>query len=229
MKTYNKLNDISKPPFATFLKDGSNYLLSASPERYIYKQGEIVTSQPIKGTAKRSQDAKEDARLISQLENDDKERSENIMIVDLVRNDLSKTAIKGSVQVKELCKVYTFKQAHQMISTIQSKVDEIFYILNPLNVPVVGDEVTTSTGNATVVYTKFELGKLIIYANNKNGVSRELNNANYKNKIYGIRKYAGWYDDYLADDFAQWKMTFTQYKKARIKSERKARNTRNGK
>ena len=99
-----------KPPFATFLKDGSNYLLSASPERYIYKQGEIVTSQPIKGTAKRSQDAKEDARLISQLENDDKERSENIMIVDLVRNDLSKTAIKGSVQVKELCKVYTFKQ-----------------------------------------------------------------------------------------------------------------------
>ena len=124
VKTYNKLNDISKPPFATFLKDGSNYLLSASPERYIYKQGEIVTSQPIKGTAKRSQDAKEDARLISQLENNDKERSENIMIVDLVRNDLSKTAIKGSVQVKELCKVYTFKQAHQMISTIQSKVDK---------------------------------------------------------------------------------------------------------
>ena len=59
------------------------------------------------------------------------------------------------------------------VHTIQSKVDEIFYILNPLNVPEIGDEVTTSTGNATVVYTKFELGKLIIYANNKNGVFTE--------------------------------------------------------
>lgn len=123
LETYNKLNTISKPPYATFLKLNDKYLLSASPERYIKKEGQTIISQPIKGTAKRSSDEKEDLLLIKQLENDLKERSENIMIVDLVRNDLSKTALKGSVQVKELCKIYTFNQVHQMISTVESKVD----------------------------------------------------------------------------------------------------------
>jgi len=123
LETYNKLNTISKPPFATFLKLNDKYLLSASPERYIKKEGNTIISQPIKGTAKRSVDLEEDKLLKKQLENDPKERSENVMIVDLVRNDLSKTAIKGSVEVKELCKVYTFDQVHQMISTIESKVD----------------------------------------------------------------------------------------------------------
>jgi len=123
LDTYNKLNTISKPPFATFLKLNDKYLLSASPERYIKKEGNTIISQPIKGTAKRSSNSEEDKILIKQLENDPKERSENIMIVDLVRNDLSKTAIKGSVEVKELCKVYTFDQVHQMISTIECKVD----------------------------------------------------------------------------------------------------------
>jgi para-aminobenzoate synthetase component 1 len=122
LETYNKLNRISKPPFAAFLKLNDKYLLSASPERYIKKEGQTITSQPIKGTAKRSENADEDAKLKAALERDIKERSENVMIVDLVRNDLSKTAIKGSVEVKELCKVYTFDQVHQMISTIQSKV-----------------------------------------------------------------------------------------------------------
>ncbi|PTM07127.1 MAG: aminodeoxychorismate synthase component I [Bacteroidetes bacterium] len=123
LETYNKLNTISKPPFATFLKFNDKYLLSASPERYIKKKGNTIISQPIKGTAKRSSNSEEDKLLIQQLENDPKERSENIMIVDLVRNDLAKTAIKGSVVVKELCKVYTFDQVHQMISTIESKVE----------------------------------------------------------------------------------------------------------
>ena len=123
LDTYNKLNTISKPPFATFLKLNDKYLLSASPERYIKKEGNTITSQPIKGTAKRSSNIEEDRLLVQQLENDAKERSENVMIVDLVRNDLSKTAIKGSVVVKELCKVYTFDQLHQMISTIESKVE----------------------------------------------------------------------------------------------------------
>jgi para-aminobenzoate synthetase component 1 len=122
LETYNKLNCISKPPFATFLKLNDKYLLSASPERYIRKKGNNVTSQPIKGTAKRSENDDEDLKLKVALEQDIKERSENVMIVDLVRNDLSKTAIKGSVKVKELCKVYTFDQVHQMISSIESKV-----------------------------------------------------------------------------------------------------------
>jgi para-aminobenzoate synthetase component 1 len=124
IETFNKLNEISQPPFATFLKTDDKYLLSASPERYIKKEGNSVISQPIKGTAKREKDKIEDAKLAEDLGNDPKERSENIMIVDLVRNDLSHTAVKGSVKVEELCKVYSFLQVHQMISTVSSKVLE---------------------------------------------------------------------------------------------------------
>ena len=122
LETFKKLNAISKPPFATFLKIEDKYLMSASPERYIKKKGKTVISQPIKGTAKRSTNTIEDIKLAEDLSKDLKERSENIMIVDLVRNDLSHTATKGSVEVKELCKVYSFLQVHQMISTIQSQV-----------------------------------------------------------------------------------------------------------
>ncbi len=124
LQTFRKLNDISKPPYATFLKVNDNYLLSASPERYIKKEGDTIISQPIKGTAKRSEDKVEDTQLAKNLSNDEKERSENVMIVDLVRNDLSHTAKKGSVKVEELCKVYSFLQVHQMISTISSRVAE---------------------------------------------------------------------------------------------------------
>ena len=100
------------------------YLISASPERYLKKQGQTIISQPIKGTAKRSLNSVEDEQLKKDLSQDEKERSENIMILDLIRNDLSKTAIKGSVRVEELCKVYTFHQVHQMISTVSSKIDK---------------------------------------------------------------------------------------------------------
>jgi len=122
LKVYQKLNAISNPPFATFFKLNDKYLLSASPERYIRKSNTTIISQPIKGTAKRSEDKVEDQQLKHDLELDKKERSENIMIVDLVRNDLSKTAVKGSVKVSELCKVYSFDQVHQMISTVTAEV-----------------------------------------------------------------------------------------------------------
>ena len=122
-KIYKQLNEISTPPFATFLKVDEQYLLSASPERYIRKEGQKIISQPIKGTAKRFSDKVKDDEIAINLAKDIKERSENIMIVDLVRNDLSKTAIKGSVKVEELCKVYSFKQVHQLISTIVSEID----------------------------------------------------------------------------------------------------------
>lgn len=124
IETFKKLNAISKTPFATFLKTNDKYLLSATPERYIKKEGLYVISQPIKGTAKRSENNEEDLKLAKNLSIDEKERSENIMIVDLVRNDLSQTAVKGSVKVEELCKVHSFLQVHQMISTISSLVEE---------------------------------------------------------------------------------------------------------
>ena len=121
---YNHLNKISKSPFASFVKIGDKYIMSASPERYLAKRGNQIISQPIKGTAKRSVNHSEDYTLKHNLKVNSKERSENIMIVDLVRNDLSHTAIKGSVEVKELCEVYSFDQVHQMISTISSKVED---------------------------------------------------------------------------------------------------------
>lgn len=124
LAVYKKLNKISKPPFAAFLRLEDKYLMSASPERYLKKENNLITSQPIKGTAKRSGNEQEDNALKHALLSSDKERSENIMIVDLVRNDLSKIAQRGSVHVKELCKVYTFDQVHQLISTVTARVDE---------------------------------------------------------------------------------------------------------
>jgi para-aminobenzoate synthetase component 1 len=120
---FEKLNEISSSPFAAFLKLENNYLLSASPERYLKKEGLKIISQPIKGTARREIDKMEDAKIAEALSKDSKEVSENVMIVDLVRNDLSKIAKRGSVKVEELCKVYSFKQVHQLISTISAELD----------------------------------------------------------------------------------------------------------
>jgi para-aminobenzoate synthetase component I len=130
LEKFIKLNLISEPPFSVFFKNHKHYLLSASPERYLKKEGESLISQPIKGTAKRFADPVEDERSRKELEQDPKERAENIMITDLVRNDLSHTAQKGSVEVKELCKIYSFMQVHQMISTITSKIDPKYSVVD---------------------------------------------------------------------------------------------------
>jgi para-aminobenzoate synthetase component 1 len=123
IEKFIKLNEISQPPFAVFFKNNAHFLLSATPERYLRKEGEAIISQPIKGTSKRFLDPIEDEKSKNQLALDPKERSENIMITDLVRNDLSRTAQKGSVVVTELCQIYSFLQVHQMISTVISKLD----------------------------------------------------------------------------------------------------------
>lgn len=128
---YIKLNAISEPPFAVYFKNHRQYLLSASPERYLRKEGDKVISQPIKGTAARSSDSEEDKRLKAELAANEKERSENIMIVDLVRNDLSHTAQKGSVEVEELCGAHTFKQVHHLVSTVVSRLKDEY---TPVNV-----------------------------------------------------------------------------------------------
>jgi len=123
LEKFQKLNEISQAPFSVFFKNHKQYLLSASPERYLKKTGDSLISQPIKGTSKRSVDPVEDEKSKQFLALDAKERAENIMITDLVRNDLSHTAEKGSVEVAELCQIYSFLQVHQMISTITSKLD----------------------------------------------------------------------------------------------------------
>jgi len=122
-KVFQNLNENSSPPFASYIKLEDYYLLSGSPERYIKKHGNKVISQPIKGTARRAESEEEDKKIIEMLAKDPKELSENVMIVDLVRNDISRVAKKGSVQVDELCKVYSFKQVHQLISTISAELE----------------------------------------------------------------------------------------------------------
>ncbi len=119
VSVFFNLNSISQPPFAAYLKNSRHFIMSASPERYIRKEDSTVISQPIKGTARRSSDPATDEQIKSELLISEKERSENIMIVDLVRNDLSKTAEKGSVNVEELCGAY-IKQVHHLISTVTS-------------------------------------------------------------------------------------------------------------
>lgn len=132
LEKFQKLNEISQAPFSVFFKNYKQYLLSASPERYLKKVGDKIVSQPIKGTSKRFEDPIEDEKSKNILASDAKERAENIMITDLVRNDLSHTSQKGSVEVEELCGIYSFLQVHQMISTIISKLDPKFSAVDVL-------------------------------------------------------------------------------------------------
>ena len=117
-----KLSETSQTPFSAFYRSGDNYLMCASPERFLKKTGRKIISQPIKGTAKRGRNFSEDEKIKGMLSQNEKEKSENVMIVDLVRNDLSKTC--DNVKVDELFGIYTFKQWHQMISTVSGELRE---------------------------------------------------------------------------------------------------------
>ena len=119
---FQQLNASSKSPFAAFLQANNKFLLSSSPERFLKRVGDRLISQPIKGTAKRHQNQEDDLKAAKQLISNEKERAENTMIVDLVRNDMARVAKKGSVQVEELCKVYPFTHVHQMISTVSANL-----------------------------------------------------------------------------------------------------------
>ncbi|MBV9986335.1 MAG: anthranilate synthase component I family protein [Chitinophagaceae bacterium] len=124
LQVYSQLTAISPNPFSCFYKLDHRYLLCASPERYLQKKGNRILSQPIKGTFKRDPDPAVDAALKQQLQHSQKDRSENVMVVDLVRNDLSRICKEGSVQVSELFGIYSFPQVHQMISTITGELKE---------------------------------------------------------------------------------------------------------
>jgi para-aminobenzoate synthetase component 1 len=106
LAAFLKLNEISPNPFSAFFKWNSNYILCASPERFLAKRGDKLISQPIKGTAKRGADIEEDEAIKQQLRNHAKELQENVMIVDLVRNDLTRSAKQGTVKTEELFGIY---------------------------------------------------------------------------------------------------------------------------
>jgi para-aminobenzoate synthetase component I len=120
---YQEMKRVSPSPFSAFYSLEEKYLLCASPERYLKKSGDRIFSQPIKGTAARNlEDPLLDEAMKRQLAASEKDRAENVMVVDLVRNDLSKICIPDSVRVSELFGIYSFAQVHQMVSTVEGRL-----------------------------------------------------------------------------------------------------------
>lgn len=123
LAAYIQLTTGSPTPFSCFLKMDAYYIISASPERFLQKKGPQLCAQPIKGTAPRYRDPDKDQQSKENLLHSPKERSENIMIVDLLRHDITRSAIPGSVKVKDLLQIQSFPQVHQLVSTILCQTD----------------------------------------------------------------------------------------------------------
>jgi para-aminobenzoate synthetase component 1 len=122
--TFICLNNVSKAPYALLFKHQDNYIISASPELFLKKEGAIISSKPIKGTIKRGKTKEEDEKLKLTLYNSIKERTENVMAVDVSRNDLSIVANKGTVSVNKLYHIESFETVHQMVSTVSCEINE---------------------------------------------------------------------------------------------------------
>jgi len=138
---FAKLYAETKAPFSAYLQCGDSRIMCGSPERFLKRERNTLISQPIKGTIRRGANKEADLKLIESLKNCEKERAENIMITDLVRNDLSRVAKRGTVEVKELCEIYSFETVHQMISKIQC-------------------EIKPSTGIAEILRATFPMGSM---------------------------------------------------------------------
>ena len=165
VQTFELLNTVSPTPFAGYFKVHNQYILSATPERFLCKRGSKLISQPIKGTARRSLDVIEDEAIKSQLRNDIKEQAENVMIVDLVRHDLTKSAVKGSVKVDELFGIYSFPQVHQMISTISCELNpEVHFIDAIKNAFPMGSMTGAPKVKAMKLIEEYEVTKRGIYS-----------------------------------------------------------------
>ncbi|WP_230144817.1 MULTISPECIES: anthranilate synthase component I family protein [unclassified Pedobacter] len=165
VQTFEVLNQVSPTPFAGYFKVQGKYILSATPERFLCKRGSKLTSQPIKGTAKRSSDLAEDEAIKLQLRNDIKEQAENVMIVDLVRHDLTKSAVKGSVTVDELFGIYSFPQVHQMISTISCKLNPAVHFIDAIkNAFPMGSMTGAPKVKAMKLIEEYEVTKRGIYS-----------------------------------------------------------------
>lgn len=165
LQTYQKLSSLSPTPFAGFLKIRDKYILSATPERFLSKRGNVLISQPIKGTAKRSANNIEDTNIKENLKNSKKDQAENVMIVDLVRNDLTKSAVKGTVKVDELFGIYTFPQVHQMISSISCELSPDVHLIDAIkNTFPMGSMTGAPKLKAMQLIDKFERSKRGAYS-----------------------------------------------------------------
>lgn len=140
---FERLLERLDPPHAAFYRLGDRFALCASPERFLRIENGVVIAQPMKGTRPRHADPGRDRQLADELADDPKERGENVMAVDVMRNDLARTARSGSVRVEELCAVRSYPRVHQMISTVRS---ELAHGLHPVDVLAAAWPMASMTG-----------------------------------------------------------------------------------
>lgn len=124
IEIYEKLNTISGASYSALAKLNQQYIICSSPELYLSKRGNQLITKPIKGTAKRGKVQEDDVIIREELQSNLKERNENVMIVDVARNDLSRVAAKGSVSVNKLYDIESYQQVHQMVSTVACEIKE---------------------------------------------------------------------------------------------------------
>jgi para-aminobenzoate synthetase component 1 len=121
---FEKLQTLAQAPFAAYLEDADQAVMSFSPERFLQVRNKQVLTQPIKGTRPRSSDKKVDRSLLKELKTSAKDQAENLMIVDLLRNDLGKVCRTGSVQVEALFEAHSFRNVHHLLSSISGELKQ---------------------------------------------------------------------------------------------------------
>jgi para-aminobenzoate synthetase component 1 len=124
LKTFARLVSLTKAPYASLLKIKDDYIICGSPELFLKREGPVLYTKPIKGTARRGADSQEDHDLREELHLNRKERTENVMAVDVARNDLSVIAKRGTVNVNKLYNIETYETVHQMVSTVSCRIGE---------------------------------------------------------------------------------------------------------
>jgi para-aminobenzoate synthetase component 1 len=165
LSIFQNLNSLSPTPFSTFFKWNGNYIMCASPERFLAKRGSKLISQPIKGTARRDADEAVDQSLIDELRNHPKELQENVMIVDLVRNDLTHSAKPGTVKTEDLYGIQTFKQVHQMVSTVVCEIrDDVTAVEAVKNTFPMGSMTGAPKISAMQLMEQYERSKRGVYS-----------------------------------------------------------------
>jgi para-aminobenzoate synthetase component I len=162
---FNTISQMAKAPMSALVKKNDTYIMCASPERFLKKKGNKLISQPIKGTIKKGQTEDENTWFKARLYYDMKERAENVMIVDLVRNDLTKSAVPGSIEVEELFKIYEFATINQMISTVSATLNESTHPIDAIkNAYPMGSMTGAPKVKAMQLIEQFETTKRGVYS-----------------------------------------------------------------
>jgi para-aminobenzoate synthetase component 1 len=178
----------SAGPYSSFYKLKHNYVLCASPERYLRIKDHEVLSQPIKGTIKRSENSDEDHIQIKTLLNSEKDRSENIMAVDVVRNDLSRTAESGTVKVDDLCSIHSFEKVHHLISNVTSRIGPEYNIIDVIEKSFPMASMTGAPKISAMKYIEaFEKSKRGLYSGSIGYFDMENNSCDFNVVIRSIQ------------------------------------------